>query len=62
MSKVTFDYSRTAGVVRESEMESMKAIAESARELLLSRKGAGNDFLGGLICRWIMTKRSSRVF
>ena len=27
-------------------MESMKAIAESARELLLSRKGAGNDFLG----------------
>ena len=46
MSKVTFDYSRTAGVVRESEMESMKAIAESARELLLSRKGAGNDFLG----------------
>lgn len=46
MSKVTFDYSRTAGVVRESEMESMKAIAKSARELLLSRKGAGNDFLG----------------
>ena len=46
MSKVTFDYSRTAGVVRESEMESMKAIAESARELLLSRKGAGNNFLG----------------
>ena len=27
-------------------MESMKAIAESARELLLSRQGAGNDFLG----------------
>mgnify|MGYP004732386387 CR=1 FL=1 len=46
MSKVTFDYSRTAGVVRENEMESMKAIAESAKELLLSRKGAGNDFLG----------------
>ena len=46
MSKVTFDYSRTAGVVRANEMESMKAIAESARELLLSRQGAGNDFLG----------------
>ncbi len=46
MSKVTFDYSRTANVVRENEMESMKAIAEAAKELLVSRKGAGNDFLG----------------
>ena len=44
MSKVTFDYSRTAGVVRESEMESMKAIAESARELLLSRKRSSRVF------------------
>ena len=46
MSKVTFDYSRTANVVRENEMESMKAFEEAAKELLVSRKGAGNDFLG----------------
>ena len=44
--KVTFDYSKTAGVIRENEMESMKAIAEAAKEILVSRSGAGNDFLG----------------
>ena len=32
--------------MREHEVESMKAITESARQLLLSREGAGNDFLG----------------
>ncbi len=44
--KVTFDYSRTAGVIRENELSSMKAITEAAKETLLSRNGAGNDFLG----------------
>lgn len=46
MGQVKFDYSKTLGYVHEHEVESMKAITQSAKELLLSRKGAGNDFLG----------------
>ena len=46
MGQVKFDYSKTAGYVHEHEVESMKAITESARKLLLSREGAGNDYLG----------------
>ncbi len=45
-NKVTFDYSKTDAFVSAHEMESMKKIAEAAKEELLSRKGAGNDFLG----------------
>ena len=44
--RVTFDYSKTAGMIHDNEIESMKAIAEAAKEVLLSRNGAGNDFLG----------------
>ena len=44
--KVTFDYSRTENVIRENEIASMKEITLSAKELLLSRKGQGSDFLG----------------
>ena len=44
--RVTFDYSKTAGMIHDNEIESMKAIAEAAKEVLLSRSGAGNDFLG----------------
>ena len=46
MAKVTYDYSKAAGFIKEHEMESMKAITESAKEVLLSKSGAGNDFLG----------------
>ena len=46
MSKVTYDYSKTAGFISEEEVELIKGQVEAARELLLSRKGAGNDFLG----------------
>lgn len=46
MGQVSFDYSNTEGYVHAHEVESMKAITESAKELLLSKKGAGNDFLG----------------
>ncbi|MEE0523502.1 MAG: glucose-6-phosphate isomerase, partial [Lachnospira sp.] len=38
--------SKTAGYVHEHEVESMKALTESARKLLLSKSGAGNDYLG----------------
>ena len=46
MGQVSFDYSKTEGFVHAHEVESMKAITESAKELLLSKKGAGNDYLG----------------
>jgi len=45
-SRVIFDYSRTANVIAEGEIASMKAIAETAKEILVSRSGAGNDYLG----------------
>ena len=46
MSKITFDYSKASGFIQDHEVESMKKITTDAKELLLSRKGAGNDFLG----------------
>jgi glucose-6-phosphate isomerase len=46
MGQVSFDYSKTEGFVHAHEVESMKDITESAKELLLSKKGAGNDYLG----------------
>ena len=46
MSKITFDYSKASGFIQDHEVESMKKITSDAKELLLSRKGAGNDFLG----------------
>ncbi len=44
--KVVFDYSKAAPFVRDEEVEMMKPQIEAARELLVSGKGAGNDFLG----------------
>ena len=41
-----FDYSNAMKFVRPHEVDSMKAITLTAAELLKSRKGAGNDFLG----------------
>ena len=46
MSKVTFDYSKASGFISEEETGYMGKLAEDAKELLLSRSGAGNDFLG----------------
>ena len=46
MSKVTFDYSKAAGFIRENEVQSMSKIVAAAKEELLSREGQGNDFLG----------------
>lgn len=45
-NKVTFDHSKASCFISEAEVASMKKIAEDAKELLVSRKGAGNDFLG----------------
>ena len=46
MSKVIFDYSKAAPFVKDNEVESMKKLALDAKELLVSKTGAGNDFLG----------------
>lgn len=46
MNKVTFDYSKAASFVQDHEVESMKKLALDAKELLVSKTGAGNDFLG----------------
>ena len=44
--EVTFDYSKTAGFISAEEVKNMKAGVECAQEVLTSRTGAGNDFLG----------------
>ena len=46
MNRVTFDYSKAVCFVAEHEVENVKKLALDAKELLVSRKGAGNDFLG----------------
>ncbi|MCD7725309.1 MAG: glucose-6-phosphate isomerase [Clostridiales bacterium] len=46
MSKVTFDYSKAAPFVSDSEVELMKKPVLDAKEVLVSKTGAGNDFLG----------------
>lgn len=46
MNKVTFDYSRAASFIQEHEVASMKKLALDAKEVLVSKTGAGNDFLG----------------
>ena len=46
MSKVTFDYSKACGFVQEHEMQYMSELAAQAKDKLLARTGAGNDFLG----------------
>ncbi|GFI04155.1 MAG: glucose-6-phosphate isomerase [Lachnospiraceae bacterium] len=46
MNKVTFDYSKAASFIGDHEVESMKKLAMDAKDLLVSKTGAGNDFLG----------------
>ena len=45
-NKVTFDYSKTSGFVSTHEVELMKKLTLDAKEVLVSKSGAGNDFLG----------------
>ena len=46
-TKVAFDYSKAAGFIREHEMQSFEQIAcAAAKEVLVSRSGQGNDYLG----------------
>lgn len=45
-NKVTFDYSKAASFISGHEVEFMKKLALDAKEVLVSKTGAGNDFLG----------------
>jgi len=45
-NKVTFDYSKAAPFVQAHEVELMKKLALDAKDVLVSKSGAGNDFLG----------------
>lgn len=46
MGKISFDYSKAAGFISEEEVSYMSKLVADAKELLVSREGAGNDFLG----------------
>lgn len=46
MSKITFDYSKAAGFISDEEVGYMSKLANDAKETLVSKSGAGNDFLG----------------
>ncbi len=45
-NKVTFDYGKAKEFVAEHEVKYMSKIACEAKDLLVSKEGAGNDFLG----------------
>ena len=46
MAKVTFDYSKATGFISQEEMSNMESIVNTAKETLVNKSGAGNDFLG----------------
>ena len=46
MSKVTFDYSKAAPFIAAHEVENIKKPVLDAKEVLVGKSGAGNDFLG----------------
>lgn len=47
-AKVTFDYSKTSAFISEAEVDYMKKLTLDAKDLLVSKTGAGNDFWVGL--------------
>ena len=44
--QVTFDYSKAGSFISEEEISYMKKLTLDAKETLVSKTGAGNDFLG----------------
>jgi glucose-6-phosphate isomerase len=48
MNKMTIDFSKTRGFVDDLEFEKISYQAEAALNILHTKKGAGNDFLGWL--------------
>lgn len=45
-ANITFDYAKAHGFICDREVDSMKEIAAAAKEVLISKSGPGNDFLG----------------
>ena len=45
-TKVTFDYGKTSPFISAGEIEKIKKQTLDAKEVLLSKSGAGSDFLG----------------
>ena len=45
-SKISYDYSKASSFISEDEVKFMSKLVMDAKEELLSRSGAGNDFLG----------------
>ncbi|MCI9004117.1 MAG: glucose-6-phosphate isomerase [Lachnospiraceae bacterium] len=48
MAKVTLDYGKASGFISQEEVSYMEKLVEDSRKLLVSKTGAGNDFLGWL--------------
>ena len=48
MSKVTFDYGKAAPFISEEEVSLMEKLVQNAKETLIKKEGAGNDFVGWL--------------
>ncbi len=46
MGNIVFDYSKASGFVSAEEMDNMKSAVMCARDTLMNKSGAGNDFLG----------------
>ena len=46
MSKVRFDYSKASSFISAEEVELMKKLTLDAKDVLVSKTGAGTDFLG----------------
>ena len=46
MTKVTFDYSKAAPFIGAEEVKFMETQATAVKDMLVGKKGAGNDFLG----------------
>ena len=45
-NRVTFDYSKAGKFISDAEMTCMEKTVALAKETLVSKSGAGNDFLG----------------
>jgi len=48
MSKITFDYKKASLFISDEEISYMSKIVNSAKDELVKKSGAGNDFLGWL--------------
>ncbi|MCR5468375.1 MAG: glucose-6-phosphate isomerase, partial [Lachnospiraceae bacterium] len=46
MGKITFDASKVTNVISAEEMDNMSKLVKSAKDELVAKTGAGNDFLG----------------